>query len=420
MKHPIDVIRLPNSPILKNRYLDDPNLMNAQQKTCFYSVFALTLALGFAVDIMVPSLPAITQHFGENDHSGSLIVSSYLMAYAITQILSGYISDVLGRKWLCSVSAILFSISLFMCAHATSLDQLITLRVVQGFCAGFFGVIGRAVLADVFEGEELSKHFATLGLVWAMGPIIAPFIGGHMQTWFGWQSVFYFLSAMSGVIALFVTVVLTETLKERIRFNLSTLVDSYSYVLTKDQFIRLTIAAGMVYAIISSFNVFATYIFQQGFDKSADFYGQVSLLMGVFWLSGQIFYRHLLAKKLWNKQWLMRIYGAGIGSGVLLAICFMAFGAKTWMFIAFPAICFFTASIIYIHTFVYAFSIVSKKAGTASSLVGCISAFVAGATPALTAKAPFEPTLVLIASMVILFIGNWLLNLSSIKQRYPD
>ncbi|PMO35365.1 MFS transporter [Vibrio breoganii] len=394
--------------------------MNALQKTCFYSVFALILTLGFAVDIMVPSLPAITQHFGESAHSGSLIVSSYLMAYAVTQILSGYISDVLGRKWLCSVSAILFSVSLFLCAHASSLNEIVILRVIQGFCAGFFGVIGRAVFADVFEGEELIKHFATLGLVWAMGPIVAPFIGGHLQSWFGWQSVFYFLAAMSGIISIFVTIVLTETIKERIIFNLSTLIDSYSYVLTKDQFIRLTIAAGMVYAIISSFNVFATYIFQEGFNKSADFYGQVSLLMGLFWLGGQLFYRWLLAKERWNKRWLMRIYALGIGSGVVLGICYLALGAKSWMFIAFPAICFFTASIIYIHTFVYAFSLVSKKAGTASSMVGCISAFVAGATPAITAKLPFEPTQILIASIVVLFIGNLVLNLTSIKQRYPN
>ncbi|WP_261836498.1 MFS transporter [Vibrio ishigakensis] len=393
--------------------------MNTSQRTCFFAVFSLTLVLGFAVDIMVPSLPAITQHFGENDHSGSLIVSSYLMAYAITQVLSGYISDVVGRKWLSSASAILFSLSLFLCAHVSSLEELIGLRIVQGICAGFFGVIARAILADVFEGDELNKHFATMGLVWSMGPIIAPFIGGHFQTWFGWQSVFYFLSGMSGLVALFITLMLGETIKTRIRFNLRTLVESYSYVLTKDQFIKLTIAAGMTYAIISSFNVFATYIFQERFGKSADFYGQVSLLMGLFWLSGQLFYRWLLNKGYWNKQWLNRIYFAGIGSSLAMAICYLAFGAQSWMFIVFPAICFFTASITYIHTFVYAFSIVSKKAGTASSLVGCISAFVAGVTPALTAKITLEPSQILVASIVILFVGNLLLNLTSLKQRYP-
>ncbi|WP_261817641.1 MFS transporter [Vibrio gallicus] len=394
--------------------------MNKTQTNCFICVFSLTLVLGFAVDIMVPSLPAITRHFGENAHSGSLIVSSYLMAYAMTQIVSGYISDVVGRKWLCCTSALLFSISLFLCAYVTSLNQLIVLRVVQGICAGFFGVIARAILADVFEGDELSKHFASMGLVWAMGPIIAPFIGGYLQTWFGWQAVFFALAGLSGVIAIWITLFLSETVRNKIHFNMSSLVDAYSYVLTKDQFIKLCIGAGMTYAIIASFNVFATYIFQDGFNKSADFYGHVSLFMGLCWFTGQMFYRWLLNRKLWTKQWLYRVYIAGIGSGIVLAIFYITIGAQIWMFILFPAICFFCASITYIHTFVYAFSIVSTKAGTASSLVGSISAFVAGVTPALTAKLQLPPTQILIASIALLFIGNLILNLHSFKQRYPD
>lgn len=393
--------------------------MNQTQKISFFTVFSLTLLLGFAIDIMVPSLPSITANFNQDNHSGSLIVSAYLISYALTQLFSGYISDVVGRKWLCSVGALLFSLSLYLCTLVHSFEWLIVLRVFQGICAGFFGVTGRAILADVFEGKELNKHFATMGLVWAMGPIIAPFIGGHLQTWFGWQSVFIALAVLSGLLAVMITMLQPETIRQRISFNVDTVVESYSYVLTKDQFIKLTIAAGMIYAVITSYNVFATYIFQQDFQKSADFYGQISLLMGLSWLFGQLVYRWLLANDKWHKSSLYIVYICGIFSGIFLSISYLISGAQIWLLILLPAICFFMASIIYIHTFVYAFSIVSKRAGTASSLVGSLSAFVAGAVPAITAKLPFSPEVLLIASMIILFLGNYWLNRTSIQQRYP-
>lgn len=73
---------------------------------------------------------------------------------------------------------------------------------------------------DVYDGEERKHYLSIMTIVWSLGPIIAPFIGGYLQKSFGWQSNFTVLAAYSLIILILELVFSGETIKNKTLFIL--------------------------------------------------------------------------------------------------------------------------------------------------------------------------------------------------------
>lgn len=73
---------------------------------------------------------------------------------------------------------------------------------------------------DVYDGEERKHYLSIMTIVWSLGPIIAPFIGGYLQKSFGWQSNFTVLAAYSLIILILELVFSGETIKNKNPFHI--------------------------------------------------------------------------------------------------------------------------------------------------------------------------------------------------------
>ena len=160
-------------------------------------LLAALAAIGpFSVDTYLPSLHDI----GDSLHASPLDVqqtlTTYLLMFSVMSLWHGAISDALGRRRIILLSLWLFSLASLGCLFATRIEHLWQLRGLQGFAACAGVVVSRAIVRDLFSGPAAQRLMSHITMIFAIAPAIAPVIGGHLQSWFGWRSVFVFLALM--------------------------------------------------------------------------------------------------------------------------------------------------------------------------------------------------------------------------------
>ncbi|MES2771952.1 MAG: multidrug effflux MFS transporter [Pseudomonadota bacterium] len=218
--------------------------MHTQKKPLSARGMALLLAalsaLGpFSIDAYLPSFHDI----GSSLHASPLEVqqtlSAYLLAFAVMTLWHGALSDALGRRKVILVTLALFGLASFACIFATRIEHLWLLRALQGITSGAGIVISRAIVRDLFSGPAAHRLMSQITMVFALAPAIAPVIGGWLQTWFGWRSVFAFLALMTIVLWLVCWRQLPETLPPEKRQSLKPgyLAQTYWQVLTAPNFL---------------------------------------------------------------------------------------------------------------------------------------------------------------------------------------
>ncbi len=267
-------------------------------------------ALGpFSIDTYLPSFHDI----GESLHATPIEVqqtlTAYLIPFAIMALWHGAISDALGRRRVILVTLALFGLALAGCLFATRIEHLWVLRALQGMSAGAGIVISRAIVRDLFDGPAAHRLMSHITMMFALAPAIAPVIGGRLQFWFGWRSVFAFLVLMTLALWLACWRLLPETLppERRQPLHAGYLARTYSKVLTTPAF--LYACAGLAFNFAGFFiYVMSAPVFLMrhlGVSETGFlwlFGPAMAGLMSGAWLSGR------LAGKLSLKQTILRGY----------------------------------------------------------------------------------------------------------------
>ena len=176
-------------------------------------LLAALSALGpFAIDTYLPSFHDIGQSLQATPVEVQQTLTFYLVPFAIMALWHGAISDALGRRRVLLVTLALFGLSVAGCVFATRIEQLWVLRALQGMSAGAGIVVSRAVVRDLYDGAQAHRLMSHITMMFALAPAIAPVIGGRLQEWFGWRSVFAFIALATLAVWLACWRLLPETL----------------------------------------------------------------------------------------------------------------------------------------------------------------------------------------------------------------
>ena len=190
---------------------------------------ALTTISPFATDTYLPSLLAVGQTLHTSPFKVQQTLSAYMLGLGVMGLWHGSISDALGRRPVVLASLAVFTLASMGCALAPNVETLIVMRLLQGLSGGAGMVVARAVVRDTVEGVRAQRLMSTITLMFGIAPAIAPVIGGWLHEWFGWRSVFWFMFALGGAIALWALVRLPETLPLEQRHSLHPLALARSY-----------------------------------------------------------------------------------------------------------------------------------------------------------------------------------------------
>ena len=154
---------------------------------------------GLATDIYLPSMPSMAEDLHLPEARIQLTLTFYLISYGISQFFSGALVDAFGRYKISIMALLLFVVSFWITGHTQNIYVIYLMRIVQGILSGWW-LYPNEPFVDVYDGEKRKHYLSIMTIVWSLGPIIAPFIGGYLQKSFGWQSNFTVLAAYSLII----------------------------------------------------------------------------------------------------------------------------------------------------------------------------------------------------------------------------
>jgi DHA1 family bicyclomycin/chloramphenicol resistance-like MFS transporter len=174
----------------------------------------LSTLMGFAsisTDVYLPGMPAMAHALGADTGTSEWTISSYLIGFALGQLLWGPIGDRMGRRLPVAIGLVLFCLGSIGCASAATIWQVIGWRMVQAAGASAGVVLGRAMVRDLYAGDRAAQMMSTLMIVMAIAPLLGPLVGGQLLTIGSWRIIFVFLVAV-GLVTLLALATLPETL----------------------------------------------------------------------------------------------------------------------------------------------------------------------------------------------------------------
>jgi MFS transporter, DHA2 family, multidrug resistance protein len=157
------------------------------------TITVITAALLELIDttIVNVALPNIMGNLGATLEDANWIVTGYAVANVIILPMSGWLGDRFGRKNYFLASILIFTVASFLCGNATSLEELIIFRLIQGLAGGGLISTGQAILLETWPPSEVGMATALFGLGAVVGPTVGPTIGGLITDNLSWQWIFY-------------------------------------------------------------------------------------------------------------------------------------------------------------------------------------------------------------------------------------
>src|SRR5580658_1627273 len=135
-------------------------------------------------------LPYIAGGMGVSDDEASWVVTTYLVANAVSLTASPFLARRLGRKTFFLSCLGLFSISSILCAQAWNLDSLLLFRILQGLAGGGMVPVSQSILAASFPPEKRGQAFALFGVAVVVAPVVGPALGGWLADNWSWRWCF--------------------------------------------------------------------------------------------------------------------------------------------------------------------------------------------------------------------------------------
>ncbi len=212
-------------------------------------VALLAMLAPFSIDTYLPSFPDIAADLAATPLQMQQTMSLYLLAFALSTLFYGPLSDSFGRKKIAVVALLLYAVSSIGCALALNIEQLIWMRIGQGMAASAGLVIGRAMIRDCYHGPQAQRVMARMMLIFAVAPAVAPVIGGLLHDFFGWRAVFWFLAGLGMLLAAMLLLGSSETHPRAVRQSIHPVVVGRSYlaVLVSPRFMGLAFTFSLMF-----------------------------------------------------------------------------------------------------------------------------------------------------------------------------
>lgn len=345
---------------------------------------ALTALGPMAIDLYLPALPAIARDMNEPLSRIQYSLSAYTIAFAISQLVYGPLSDRFGRRTVMFPGLVGYIITNILAAMCTTATELIIVRVLQAMSAAAIMVTIPAMIRDLFPREQVARVLSSILLVMTVAPLMAPMLGGQILLYFGWESLFIFLAILAcGSMTLAIFRV-KETLPEDRRLIVPPvqLVMTYRNILKNREAMGCILCHSFFFGGMFAFIGGSPFVYIEYYGVPAEQYG---LLFGANIIAMAI--ANMLNLRLVGRVQLFNIlrFGsslAGVASAVLLVNAVTGFGGLPGVMV--PVIIFigcmgFTGP----NSNALALSHFPRNAGTANALAGALRFIVGGITTAL-------------------------------------
>ncbi len=240
------------------------------------AILGLLAAYGpVSIDMYLPALPALAADLGATAEAAQATLSATFIGFALGQLLMGPLSDRFGRRPILLYGSALYVLSSIGCAVIGDIGTMTGLRFLQAIAASSGVVIARAVVRDLFDVREAARVQSLIMLVMSMAPLLAPFVGGYVLTWFGWRVIFWILALFGAVCLLTVLRGLPESLDREYRQAgpWTGVLVQYIRVLKDRQAVGLILTSSFSFAGMFAFFAGSPFVYIELYGVPAEHYG---------------------------------------------------------------------------------------------------------------------------------------------------
>lgn len=259
---------------------------------------ALAAVSATAVDISIPAQAEIAVLLGESPAAGAGLVSAYLIAFAMGQLVWGPMSDRYGRLGPLYLALGIFVAAAAAAALAPTMPVLVASRFVQGLSGGAAPVIARAIARDQGGGPATARLIATNTMILGGAPLLAPTLGSGLLVLFDWPALFWFLVVfgvlLTAAIGRFIP---ADTVKAHdASFQTAAYLGRVKPILKAPEFLfGMAIMATIFFGYASVLGVGAAMAATR-YGVSAEAFGPLFAVAAAFFVIGSILARSMLPK----------------------------------------------------------------------------------------------------------------------------
>ena len=367
--------------------------MTVRQNSSLSIVFILGLLamlMPLSIDMYLPALPVIAAQFSVPAGSAQMTLSTYILGFALGQLLYGPMADSIGRKPVILGGTLIFAAAAVACALAQSIEQLITMRFFHGLAAAAASVVINALMRDIYPKEEFSRMMSFVMLVTTIAPLLAPMIGGAVLVWMSWHAIFWILAIAALLASLMIFFFIKETLpvERRQKFRVRTTLGNFATLFRHKRVLSYMLASGFSFAGMFSFLSAGPFVYIEINHVSPQDFGYYFALNIVF-----LFIMTIINGRFVRRVGAVNMFRAGLCIQFVMAL---------WMVVCAALDVGFWALVVGVAAFVGCVSLVASNAmavildefphmaGTASSLAGTFRFGIGAIVGALLSLATFN------------------------------
>jgi MFS transporter, DHA1 family, multidrug resistance protein len=168
----------------------------------FVALISFTMGLmSLSIDNLLPAFGAIQASFGIADaNEMQLLISAYMGAFAIMQIVYGPLSDIIGRRPAMMIGLAVYCVGTVIATFAQSFTLLLAARAIQGMGGAAIRVLVVAIVRDRYSGREMARVMSLIIMVFIVVPVFAPSIGSLFLWLGGWRLIFISMLALAALV----------------------------------------------------------------------------------------------------------------------------------------------------------------------------------------------------------------------------
>jgi len=208
-----------------------------------------------SIDILLPALSEIGEDLGAPGNDRQLVITAYVFGFGLAQLAFGPLADALGRRRTLLFALAGYLVATGLCLIAPDITWMFVARLLQGVAAAATRVIAVAVVRDLVSGRRMAEIMSFAMTVFMIAPILAPGIGQLVLLAAPWEAIFAVLFVLAGILAVWMTARLPETLRPEHRIGLSFTDAARNYRLAASNRISLGYlsAASLIFGALFAF-----------------------------------------------------------------------------------------------------------------------------------------------------------------------
>ena len=274
-----------------------------------------------AVKMPMPALPYLAHFFHISNQVLKVSITINLLAFAISQVFWGPLSDRFGRRPIVIIAFTLVALGTLLAMLANNAIIYVIARFIEGFGVGVSAPVGRAMMADKLEKKKIVKVYAWYAIAALLPLAVGPVIGGYLLVGLGWRYIFAFFLLLAIIYIILSLFYLPETTAHKLkRLDIKTVLEHILFIAKARIFWAYTLTYALINGYMIAYYAAMPYWYVVHFHMRADHFAWLAFLPIAAYILAS-----MLNNRLLNRISMPKLLLSGIIIANLIAIIILIF-----------------------------------------------------------------------------------------------